>query len=234
LRFLKTNARVTRASPAHLGEMPFELTGGSVCLDFANTASARSTGQLREHLHHYGDLIAWARQRGILSDSQAADLRAEAARRPPIAAAVFAQAVSFREAVYTVTSAIAHSEPAPPAALDRLSGEIARAAGQARLISQPNGFAWDWASGSDPFELVVDVVAQSALELMTSADVHRIRQCAGQAEWGCDWLFLDRSSMGNRTWCDKQACANRAKARRHRARVRGQRDQSLPGAWEHA
>jgi len=50
----------------------------------------------------------------------------------------------------------------------------------------------------------------------------RLGRCANQR---CGWLFLDRSAGRVRRWCDMNACGNRVKARRFRARQRGARAQ---------
>ena len=49
--------------------------------------------------------------------------------------------------------------------------------------------------------------------LITSTDLDRIRECAGER---CAWPCLDRSKNGSRRWCDMTVCGNCAKARRHR------------------
>ncbi|TMI77299.1 MAG: hypothetical protein E6H05_00485 [Bacillati bacterium ANGP1] len=61
-------------------------------------------------------------------------------------------------------------------------------------------------------------VVWAASELLTSADVRRVRQC--QSDDGCGWLFIDRSKNGTRRWCSMSVCGNRAKARRHYERTK--------------
>ena len=36
---------------------------------------------------------------------------------------------------------------------------------------------------------------------------------------GCAWLFIDTSKNRTRRWCDMAICGNRAKARRHYAKI---------------
>jgi predicted RNA-binding Zn ribbon-like protein len=60
-------------------------------------------------------------------------------------------------------------------------------------------------------------VSWSAAELLTHGPLDRIRECPGQGN--CGWLFLDVSKNASRRWCDMRVCGNRAKARRHHARV---------------
>ena len=43
----------------------FELSGGALCLDLANTLGDRPRST-SEHLHGYGDLLRWCRQAEIL------------------------------------------------------------------------------------------------------------------------------------------------------------------------
>jgi len=43
----------------------------------------------------------------------------------------------------------------------------------------------------------------------------RLRACGNRR---CGWLFVDRSANARRRWCDPQACGNRMKVRRYRAR----------------
>ena len=58
-------------------------------------------------------------------------------------------------------------------------------------------------------------VARSAADLLTSDDLGRVRECAGER---CNWLFIDRSKNHSRRWCDMQDCGNVAKVRRYRSR----------------
>jgi predicted RNA-binding Zn ribbon-like protein len=81
----------------------------------------------------------------------------------------------------------------------------------------PGSFAWGWAS--EPLRLGAPLwpVARSAADLLTSSELAALRLCASDT---CAWLFLDTSRNGSRRWCSMRTCGNRAKARRHHARVR--------------
>src|SRR5258708_7059779 len=60
----------------------------------------------------------------------------------------------------------------------------------------------------------------SARELATAlARLDRVRRCANPE---CGWLFLDDSRAGKRRWCSMSACGNRAKARRHYHKSKGE------------
>jgi predicted RNA-binding Zn ribbon-like protein len=60
-------------------------------------------------------------------------------------------------------------------------------------------------------------VLRSAVELLTSDELHRVRVCAAP---DCDWLFMDESRSRSRQWCSMVTCGNRAKARRFYRRTR--------------
>jgi predicted RNA-binding Zn ribbon-like protein len=60
-------------------------------------------------------------------------------------------------------------------------------------------------------------VLQSAAELLTSDEIHQVRECNSDR---CTWLFVDRSRTHRRRWCDMKTCGNRAKARRHYQRTK--------------
>lgn len=60
-------------------------------------------------------------------------------------------------------------------------------------------------------------VAGSLAHYLADHDRKRLRVCADDT---CHWLFVDQSPAGRRRWCDMRTCGNRAKAARHRARVR--------------
>jgi predicted RNA-binding Zn ribbon-like protein len=64
-------------------------------------------------------------------------------------------------------------------------------------------------------------VVYGAAELLTAADLSRVKQCAG-----CPWLFLDRSKNGSRRWCSMEDCGTHAKIVKYVARRAARR----PGA----
>jgi predicted RNA-binding Zn ribbon-like protein len=76
----------------------------------------------------------------------------------------------------------------------------------------------DW-STSEAAECVVWPIATAALDLLTSRDVDRIKQCAG-----CPWVFLDRSKNRSRRWFAMDDCGKHEKIRRYVARRAARRD----------
>jgi predicted RNA-binding Zn ribbon-like protein len=80
--------------------------------------------------------------------------------------------------------------------------------------------SWTWRRGGYGRRLaqLYWEAARSAVELLTSPALARVRLCADDR--GCGWLFLDNSPNRTRKWCDIRDCGNRAKARRYHLRKR--------------
>jgi predicted RNA-binding Zn ribbon-like protein len=215
-----------------VAERAFDLSGGALCLDFANTLDDRPAAHPSEGLGSYADLLAFARQSHALPASHVDALLAEAARRPAEAEAALATALDLREVIYRLFLALSEGRAVPAADLASLNRALGLALAQARVVAAvpvDNGkssrgspqlagrFAWGWAR--EPVDLAAPLwpVARTAADLLTSADLSALRLCASDA---CAWLFLDTSRNGSRRWCSMRTCGNRAKARRHHARVR--------------
>ena len=195
----------------------FELTGGRLCLDFANTLDNRPTDQPQERLATYADLISWSVQAGALQQPAARRLEALAARRAREAAEVLGRARDLREAIFAVLSGHAADRPAPAGALEVLQSALPGAMSRLRLAPGKTGFSWGWDADDEALDAMLWPVVRSATDLLTSDDLDRVRVCAGQR---CNWLFLDQSRNRSRRWCDMTVCGNRDKARRFYRRAR--------------
>ncbi len=198
----------------------FELTGGRLCLDFANTVSNHAGPNPREHLHSYADLVSWARQAHILTDQEAQCLLGEAVRHPQNAQAVLAYAIDLREAIYRSFSRIATGQPPLSGDLDLLNAALSAVLPYLRVRFAEGRFTWEWVDNQPALERILWPVVRDAAELLTSEDLSRVRECADPA---CGWLFIDRSKNHSRRWCDMRTCGNQAKARRHYEKIRKQK-----------
>ena len=197
----------------------FELTGGTLCLDLANTVDNRPT-DATDLLRTYADLLAWSEQAGVLTAGERDALGAEAARRPPDATAALEGTRALREAIYAIFSSRARGAAVPPPALGLLNAAIGPSLARLRLRPVPGGFEWDWSSADLALDGMLAPVVDSAADLLTSPDLARVRECEADS---CGWLFIDRSRNRSRRWCDMSICGNRAKVRRHYRRVRAAR-----------
>jgi predicted RNA-binding Zn ribbon-like protein len=189
-----------------------EFIGGAPALDFVNTTSRRGSDAPAERLHAYADLVTWCVRKELFGRSEAERLRREAAERPEAATAVLARAIALREALYRIFSAIAAGREPAPVDVDLLNGILTEGIGRRKLRPGTNSFCWAWAEAPDGLDWMLWPIAYSAAEVLTSAQIERVKECDDE---GCDWLFLDVSRNRSRRWCDMKDCGNRAKARRH-------------------
>jgi predicted RNA-binding Zn ribbon-like protein len=190
---------------------PFDLSGGALGLDFANTWGDRGRPET-DRLHGYGDLLAFALAAGLLTSGETASLAGLAERDPRAAAAAFSLARALREHLYRIFSAVAASRAPAAADLRRLNAALSRALSRLRLERRGSSFAWRWTAPEESLEAPLWPILRSAAELLAGAEHSKVRECAGSS---CTWLFLDRSRNRSRRWCSMETCGNRAKARRH-------------------
>jgi predicted RNA-binding Zn ribbon-like protein len=85
----------------------FDWTGGHLALDFANTVDGRHAAPTTDHLATYADLVEFARQAELVPAAEAQRLARLGAQRADAAAAVLAEAVALREALYRIFFAVA-------------------------------------------------------------------------------------------------------------------------------
>jgi predicted RNA-binding Zn ribbon-like protein len=220
------------AKPRHT----FSFSAGALCLDFCNTVGGRhqvevaheklKTNHLlseegrfdsRDYLREYDDLIEWGKQAGLLATENVERLMTEAANRPQAAATVLAQAITLREGIYRLFSAIADDQTPRPEDLAVLNGALPTALAQQRVIATDDGFMWTWTIPPQALDPMLWPVARSAADLLTSPELVRVRECAGET---CGWLFMDMSKNHTRRWCSMDDCGNRAKAKRHYRRTK--------------
>jgi predicted RNA-binding Zn ribbon-like protein len=197
---------------------------GRLCLGFVNTFHPRYGRHIHDALAGYADLVAWNRSVGMLIEEQEQDLLRAADAHPGEALGVFERAVTWRETIYRVFSAVAAGSAPQGEDLVILHAAFVEAMARASLSSASREFSWEWRAGEESgrgeeLTLLFWPVALSTIELLTSAkEWGRIKECPG-----CGWLFLDSSKTGNRRWCSMDECGSRAKMRRQYARKRASR-----------
>jgi predicted RNA-binding Zn ribbon-like protein len=198
----------------------FELTAGVLCLDFVNTLDNRPSGEPKELLARYGDLVRFAEDTGILTPAQADRLFVWSEGDPDETPRVLQAAVELREALYAVFSAVIAKRTVPASALALLNGYIQLAAQHVSLTPANGGFAWRYDSyGDSPggFETILWPIVRSAAALLASDNLPFVRSCSSKT---CQWFFLDTSKNHRRRWCSMKLCGNRAKVRKFYARQR--------------
>ena len=195
----------------------FRCPGGELCLDFCNTGQGARGSRGEEWITDYAELVAWLQAAGALAPRHASALRAAAERAPEAAERVWSRALRFRETLARVLLARAQGKSPDGEDLRLLEAEYARTARYARLSSTDEGFRWTLDSQADDMELALRPLVESAISLMTSPRMARLRRCGNQT---CYWLFIDETKNCSRRWCEMASCGNLMKVRRHRARQR--------------
>jgi len=201
---------------ARTADYTFDLSGGRLCLDFTNTVSDRGAEQPVERLTSYGDFIAWAQQAGATTAHAARGLLREAAAEPARARQVLADAIRLREALYRVFDAVSAGRVPRAPDLAIVNAAVPAAFEHARLMPARGGFTLAADAGRDDLAAPLTPVVRSAVDLMTSPEIDRVRTCAAAT---CAWLFLDTTKNRARRWCDMKVCGNREKVRRFRESV---------------
>ena len=85
------------------------------------------------------------------------------------------------------------------------------------LLPAPDGVHVDHRHVGDPIDDALARLAEPLVDEIQAGNADRVRICANDT---CRWIFYDESRAGRRRWCDMASCGNRAKAARHRARMK--------------
>ncbi len=203
----------------------FDLSGGELCLDFVNTVGGSRHGTPKEHMPGYAELISFSRQTGLIDGKQHADILNEASKHPQEAAEVYQRAYRLRESLFRIFDALASGHKPAGQDLDDLNFELSKSLHRLKILLKEDGFEWGWETSQTTLDMLLGPIASSAANLLTSNDLHFVRECGGE---NCSWLFIDRTKNHSRVWCDMKGCGNRAKVRRHRQRISKAKEKS-PG-----
>ena len=161
------------------------------------------------------DVAVCGPRAGAPSEAEATAL---AARAP----GSFAAALELREAIYRVFAAIARDAVPDPDPLTAVRQAYAEGMRHARLTPEAGAaraaFAWQW--DGESFDELRWRASHSAIDLLQSGRLDRLKQCPGGGKGPCNWLVIDTTKGGNRRWCSMADCGGRTKWRRQNARRR--------------
>src|SRR5205823_166286 len=118
----------------------WDMIGGSVALDFANTVDGLRGGQAIERLPSYDALVQWARAAGIITAAESEECARLAAESPDEAALVHRRALELREAVYALASTAISGDPPSSSDIGVLNTELQRAPESHAVRWAGNGF----------------------------------------------------------------------------------------------
>ena len=180
--------------------------------DFLNTIELES-GSLVDRFESFDDAATWLIERGVCHSG-----RGPAALRPSDVDddAALARVRTVRAALRDVAHAVSHGRPANSESLAEVNRAIA-ARERIELVRSPDGVSVGHSHVGDPLDDALARLADPLVHEVGAGRADRIRVCANDT---CRWVFFDESRGGQRRWCDMASCGNRAKAARHRARVK--------------
>jgi predicted RNA-binding Zn ribbon-like protein len=102
--------------------------------------------------------------------------------------------------------------------LAEINRVLGRSAGMRRIELRSDGsFARSFVPVGDAFAGLMIPIVESAADALILGELPRVRRCADPR---CSRVFFDGTKNAARRWCDMATCGNRAKAARHRARVK--------------
>ncbi len=187
-------------------------------VDFANTLTYER-GTPVEHLLDVEALLAWLRDRGLISDraraaegQRLAHDEAEAARRM--------ERFRFLRALLAgIATRLSADEPPTRNQIRQLNHVLRHGLHYHQLELDADEARYSVAQVGDRLDQARATIAGSFASFLAEDDPARLRVCAND---GCREVFIDRSPTGRRRWCDMRTCGNQAKVARHRARVRAE------------
>jgi predicted RNA-binding Zn ribbon-like protein len=206
--------------PGHAHGVDLEAT-----FDFLNTLD-HDDGFVRDHLVNLDDALSWFVDRGVIHREGADRARAQVTAQPAAADRDLARVRAVRQALREVAEAIAEHRVPSGGAIDAVNRAL-RARQVIELVAAPDGCSVDHRHVGDPVDDALARLAEPLVTELTAGHPERIRICASDT---CEWVFYDTSRTGRRRWCDMATCGNRAKAARHRARIKGAAQAVTPGA----
>jgi predicted RNA-binding Zn ribbon-like protein len=176
-------------------------------LDFVNTLKF-DDGQVIDVLGSTAEALDWLHAHGLVHH--------EALDRSDDAAAL-RRIRKTRAALRELADATYEDRLPGQDALDEVNRAM-RAREVIQLVPGPGGCRLDHRHVGDPVDDALANLAEPIVKEITAGRPERLRACADDT---CRWVFYDDSRTGRRRWCDMASCGNRAKAARHRARVKG-------------
>lgn len=188
-----------------------KLSGGALCLDFANTVHCYGCADLGEYLNTYHDLVAWSRHVGMITDDEAKILLRRAAGYPAEANSAHRRAIELREGIYRIFTITLKGQSPAQEDLAVFNNYLGKTMMRSQIVKTQAGFYLDMAGNKTKLDWILNPVIRSAADLLVSEEFRRVKKCAGPI---CGWLFLDISRNRSRRWCDMADCGNRAKASR--------------------
>jgi predicted RNA-binding Zn ribbon-like protein len=194
---------------------PFVFVGERLWLDFVNTDGGAHTV---DNVADFDSLVAWLEKAIALDGERAQMMRRRALQQPSGATAALVDARRVRTALRSLAERGSGAPQVRLDALTEINRVLGRSAGTRRLELRSDGtFARSFVPVGDAFAGLMIPVVESAADALILGELARVRRCADPR---CARVFFDGTKNAARRWCDMATCGNRAKAARHRARLK--------------
>ena len=183
---------------------------------FLNTVELES-GSLVDHFATFEDAARWLKEHEVVHESISSLRRSGATD-------ALGRVRTVRDALREVAHAVAEDRPADPKALAEVNRAI-QARERVELVPEPDRVSIGHSHVGDPLDDALARLADPIVDEIRNGRADRLRICDNDT---CRWIFYDESRAGRRRWCDMASCGNRAKAARHRARLKAADSSAKP------
>ena len=210
-----TEITPTQSMVARATRPAFAFVAERLWLDFVNTdGGAHGADTVGE----FDGLVAWLETAIALDIERAQMMRRRAVQQPSGATAALVDARRVRAALRNLAERGAVAPQVRVDALAEINRVLGRSAGTRRLEIRADGtFARSFVPVGDAFAGLMIPIVESAADALILGELARVRRCADPR---CARVFYDGTKNAARRWCDMATCGNRAKAARHRARLK--------------
>jgi predicted RNA-binding Zn ribbon-like protein len=186
-------------------------------LDFTNTLEFSRAASV-EHLPGAASAADWLAERGLAHPEEVRTALDDPAGLQRLR--------SVRLAMREIAEAAVEGRAAGRQAIRELNRAL-RARSVLELVPAADGITLGHRHVGNPLDDALATLIEPVIREIASGRRDRLRICANDS---CRWVFFDDSRTGRRRWCDMSTCGNRAKAARHRARIRSLDDSGGSGA----
>ncbi len=200
-----------RYRPAPLGGPEFDFIAGNPVLDFHNTVTWPPRGKSNNRLPRPVDLVRWGVDSGIVTSGEARRLHAYCLRNGSRSRSELADTLLLRDLIHSLFSNLVEHRAPSDTSIAALNRHLKKLRSQQRIEFRHGELCWSPVV-SRGTNMIMDRLAFSAANLITSDDLRRLRTCANPE---CGWLFLDTTKNGLRKWCSMAECGGRAKSKRY-------------------
>ena len=194
----------------------------SLFVEFGNTLDFEPAEPV-DRLPSPEALLGWLRSHGLISERDERSALGRLARDPGEGERSLERFHETRRIVRSIAEGLDAGRAPSRTLLTELNRALRDGLHYHEIRQVDDGTRFAFRQVGDELEQARAAIAGSMADFLVNGPTGRIRTCDNH---GCRWLFIDHSPTGRRRWCDMASCGNRAKAARHRARVKGARQPS--------